>query len=413
MREVPVELDEESVEQLEVERDLLGFETLSEYVRWIVENRAAIDQGTERERLLSAYADRIEALERRLDRLESLESDGSAEAGTGAEAGGDVGAGAGTDAGARAGAGAGGPPDGDAQATAGRDGDAQATTGSGDGHVTAGTGDGQATPGAGRDEHRTAGVDPAEADGVDSTVVPDGDAVAADDGLGADSTRPVDSSGSEGGRDGPDPSDERDDDPGGAGSTGSAPTESTARERPGSTSADSPGSTPESAEEAGVTSMHLAPERVSRISGDPVSKDADVLRGVETERLDELTRRAVAKTREKLDRDVETGLSYRSNTTLADSEVRPGDDIADLDALDLPGRSEETLERRREVAGRALALLRDRGEARRSDFVDELYESHPAGYDTESGWWNCIKAALKQVEAVDGGEGRRVWRYVG
>jgi hypothetical protein len=173
------------------------------------------------------------------------------------------------------------------------------------------------------------------------------------------------------------------------------------------------GGTSESAEEAGVTSMNLAPERVSRISGDPIAENADVLSGVETDRLDELTRRAVAKTREQLDRTVETGLSYRSSTSLADEDVRAGDDIANLDELDLPGRSEETVAPRRVAAGHALAFLRDVGEARRSDFVDALYEEFPAGYDTESGWWNCIKEALKQVEAVDGGAGARVWRFRG
>ena len=91
--------------------------------------------------------------------------------------------------------------------------------------------------------------------------------------------------------------------------------------------------------------------------------------------------------------------------------VRPGEDVTDLDALSIPGRSAETLEKRRHAVGRALAYLRDEGRARRSDFVDALYEECPAGYDTTDGWWRCVKEGLKQVDAVEGGEGTRVWRY--
>lgn len=161
-----------------------------------------------------------------------------------------------------------------------------------------------------------------------------------------------------------------------------------------------------------VDAANLAPERVERISEDPVAEDAGVLGSVETERLDELTRRAVAKTRKRLNRDVQTGLEYASSTSLAGSDLRPGEDVVDLESLDVPGYGED-VERRREAAGRAIAYLRDEGRARKSDFVDALYEDCPAGYDTPDGWWRCVKRALKQVDAVDGGDGARVWRFDG
>jgi hypothetical protein len=344
MREITLELDAATVEQLDVELDLLGFERRSEYLRWLIDNRASIDQGTEHDRLLHAYADRLDALERRLDALETMENDADPvephDSATGAE----------------------GPTH-----AAGEDTAELQIRGSPDSTRT--------VPGAEADVPSGSG----------STATRSEPPTTAAEQTTASRSKTIDA-------------DET------ASTTGPTP------DADGRSTEPTAGT---SAEESGVTSMNLAPERVSRISEDPIAQDADVLSGVETERLDELTRRAVAKTRDTLDRTVETGLSYRSSTSLADDDVRVGDDITDLDALDLPGRSEETIAPRRTAAGHALAFLRDVGEARRADFVDAIYEEFPAGYDTESGWWNCIKRALKQVDAVEGGEGTRVWRFVG
>lgn len=373
MPEVVVRLDEATAEQLDVERELLGFDSRAEYLAWIVENRAAIDKGTERERLLSAYEDRIEALERRLDELEALDDDDTpskpaASDSTSADDRSNT-----TDS-PRA-------TDQPESASNGRplhtESEGEASEAPDQPAVTANRGGqsaGTSVPADPDDTDPASGDDSGEPANPETTATAD-DSQADDRGLaGVDRIE---------------------------GST-SVPG------NPGSS-----GQQSKSAQEAGVESMHLDPERVSRVSEDTVSEDADVLSGVETDRLDELSRRAVAKTRKQLDRDVETGLSYRSTTSLADSDVRPGDDIADLDSLELPGRSEDTLRKRQEAAGHALAFLRDQGRARRSEFVDALYETCPAEYGTEDGWWGCIKEALKQVDAVDGGQGTRVWRFDG
>lgn len=154
----------------------------------------------------------------------------------------------------------------------------------------------------------------------------------------------------------------------------------------------------------------LTPERVKRIADDDLSRNVDELNGVATSRIDEMARRAVARTRKRLGREVETGLRYRSTAAMSD-DVRPGEDVADLDSIDVPGYDDDLVERRREAVGAALAYLRDEGEAIRSDVVDALYEDYPAGYDSETGWWNCIKRGFRQVPAVKGGEGRRKWAY--
>ncbi|WP_394741511.1 hypothetical protein [Natronococcus roseus] len=157
----------------------------------------------------------------------------------------------------------------------------------------------------------------------------------------------------------------------------------------------------------------LTPERVTRVSEDDVGADATVLETVRFDRLDELSRRAVAETRSRLDREVETGLEYRSTASLGRESLRSGADLVDLDALSVPGRSADRRERRRAVAGRAIAFLRDEGRARKATVVGELYDSYPVGYETADGWWTFLKDVFEQVDAVEGGAGSRVWRYVG
>lgn len=324
MPEIRLELSDADVKKLDTEVDLLGFEDRGAYLRWIIGNRAAIEQGTERDQLLTEYQTRVDELESAL---------AEREAGGGRE---------------------------DASTAASAD---ESTT--------------SKNPAAAGGEAPTAST--ADADANEAGQVADAAGAArerATDGSGAANAS------ASGGRDG----------------AGAAE--------------------PERREDAGEPvglDGNFAPERVERFEDESLGSHANQLRGVEGERLDEFARRAVAKTRERLGREPSTGLDYRSGTRIArsSSDVRPGEDLVDLDSLDVPGRSESTCAPRREAVGAALAYLRDVDRAKKGDFVDELYAEYPAGYDTESGWWRCIKRGLKDAPVVDGGgEGSRVWAYV-
>ncbi|WP_254862567.1 hypothetical protein [Halovivax gelatinilyticus] len=304
MQTLSLELDEETMETLEVERSLIGFESRAAYVRWIIQHRAAIEQEADAGEVLTAYSERIAKLE---SRLASIEADD-------------------------------------------------------DGPELPATGDAIGSSDDIRPE-----------DGSEPTEATSGKRTTADGGWTSTTT--------------------------GESSIG--------ENSNGSQLSASPSSVSEE-----ICATNLRPERVERIRDDALSDDAGVLGSVEGDRLDELSRRAVAKTRETLNRDVETGLEYRSSTDLADTagDIRPGDDVADLDSIDVPGRSGDLVDQRRELVGRALAHLRDEGAARKSDFVDALYEEYPAGYGSPGGWWRCLKRGLKQVESVGGGDGSRIWR---
>jgi hypothetical protein len=161
---------------------------------------------------------------------------------------------------------------------------------------------------------------------------------------------------------------------------------------------------------ASAMESNLAPS-VDRIEDDALADSADALSNVEGARLDEFARRAVAQTRERLGDGVGSGIDYDSSRAI-DEDRRLGEDIADLDAIEVKGYDEELIARRRRAVGAALALLKDREEAKRSDFVDAFYEEYPAGYDSESAWWDCIKQGLRQVDrVVPARDGGQIWRF--
>jgi hypothetical protein len=329
MPEIRLELSDADVRKLDTEVDLLGFEDRGAYLRWIIGNRAAIEQGTERDQLLTEYQARVAELEGALAEREA--ASGREDAATAASA--------------------------DSARTA------DGATGRDDGAAARRSDESPAGSDADAVEEASAGAAGARRErATDGSGTAAASASSGDDGAGA-------------------PDREARDDPSDPVALGG----------------------------------NFAPERVERFEDDSLGSHANQLRGVEGERLDEFARRAVAKTRERLGREPSTGLDYRSGTRIArsSSDVRPGEDLVDLDSLDVPGRSESTCAPRREAVGAALAYLRDVDRAKKGDFVDELYAEYPAEYDTESGWWRCIKRGLKDAPVVDGGgEGSRVWTYV-
>lgn len=154
----------------------------------------------------------------------------------------------------------------------------------------------------------------------------------------------------------------------------------------------------------------------ARVGGDAdeVADLASALAGVTEDRLDEITRQAVARTRKELGEGDGggTGLSYDAENTLRSDGPPPGAEITDLSAIEVPGHDDALVRRRREAVGAALAFLKEVKSARRSEFIDALYDDYPAGYDTEGGWWRCVKRGLSQVDRVDGAdEGSRTWRF--
>jgi len=84
-----------------------------------------------------------------------------------------------------------------------------------------------------------------------------------------------------------------------------------------------------------------------------------------------------------------------------------------IDEAELPGTG-STLAARRDALLAAYEYLTENPSASRSDFLDNVYPEHPAGFETADGWWNAIQPALKELPGVDPPEERgHLWRFLG
>ncbi|MCO8265765.1 helix-turn-helix domain-containing protein [Haloferax sp. AB510] len=84
-----------------------------------------------------------------------------------------------------------------------------------------------------------------------------------------------------------------------------------------------------------------------------------------------------------------------------------------IERADLPG-SGPMLDARREALSAAYQYLTDHPEAKKADFLRDVYRDYPAGFESAEGWWNAIQPALKQLPGVDPPEERgHIWHFLG
>ncbi|SER69273.1 hypothetical protein [Natrinema salaciae] len=84
-----------------------------------------------------------------------------------------------------------------------------------------------------------------------------------------------------------------------------------------------------------------------------------------------------------------------------------------MTAVDLPGTG-AMLEARRKALLASYEYLIDHPSARKSDFLENVYPDHSAGFETDEGWWNAIQPALKELPGVDPPEERgHIWNFLG
>ena len=82
-------------------------------------------------------------------------------------------------------------------------------------------------------------------------------------------------------------------------------------------------------------------------------------------------------------------------------------------SADLPG-SGPMLDARREALSGAYDYLARHPEAKKGDFLRDVYHDYPAGFESPEGWWNAIQPALKQLPGVEPPEERgHIWHFLG
>lgn len=81
--------------------------------------------------------------------------------------------------------------------------------------------------------------------------------------------------------------------------------------------------------------------------------------------------------------------------------------------MELPGSGPRLLDRQDAILA-AYDYLRDHPSAKKSDFLEDVYPEHPAGFSTGEGWWNVIQPALKELPQVDPPKERgHIWHFLG
>jgi len=84
-----------------------------------------------------------------------------------------------------------------------------------------------------------------------------------------------------------------------------------------------------------------------------------------------------------------------------------------VEDVDLPGTG-KTLKSREAALVAAYEYLQEYPEAKKSDFLQDVYSEHPAGFETAEGWWNALQPALADLPGVDPPEERgHIWHFLG
>lgn len=84
-----------------------------------------------------------------------------------------------------------------------------------------------------------------------------------------------------------------------------------------------------------------------------------------------------------------------------------------IDQVDLPGTG-KTLVARKQALLAAYEYLQEHPEAKKSDFLQDVFPENPAEYETAEGWWNAMQPALAELPGVKPPEERgHIWHFLG
>lgn len=128
-------------------------------------------------------------------------------------------------------------------------------------------------------------------------------------------------------------------------------------------------------------------------------------------KLNELVDRGVLRTRKVGSRSRVWWVPMETDD--ADDETGDQERRRLIEDVDLPGTG-KTLEARRNALQAAYDYLQEYPEAKKSDFLQDVYPEHPAEFETAEGWWNAIQPALADLPGVDPPEERgHIWHFLG
>lgn len=139
-----------------------------------------------------------------------------------------------------------------------------------------------------------------------------------------------------------------------------------------------------------------------------VMKAVDCSRRTAHNKLNELVERGVLETRKVGSRSRVWWTPIERPRESTESEIE--ELVADVD---LPGTG-KTLVSRQEALIAAYEYLKKHPEAKKSDFLQDVFPENPAGFETAEGWWNAIQPALADLPGVNPPKERgHIWHFMG
>jgi DNA-binding Lrp family transcriptional regulator len=127
-------------------------------------------------------------------------------------------------------------------------------------------------------------------------------------------------------------------------------------------------------------------------------------------KLNELVDRGILKTRKVGSRSRVWWVPIEEQAK--ETDVGPSPEVL-VEGADLPGTG-RTLESRQDALLAAYTYLQEHPEAKKSDFLQDVFPEYPAEFQTADGWWNAIQPALADLPGVDPPKERgHVWHFLG
>jgi DNA-binding transcriptional ArsR family regulator len=153
-------------------------------------------------------------------------------------------------------------------------------------------------------------------------------------------------------------------------------------------------------------------DRARPLTAGDIADALDCSRRTAHNKLGELTERGLLRTRKVGARSRVWWTPLEESGSVDDDARRSAATDAAYD-VDLPGTGER-LERRREALLAAYDYLSDHTEAKKADFLRDVYPDYRAEFESAEGWWNAIQPALREMPGVDPPKERgHIWHYLG
>ena len=165
------------------------------------------------------------------------------------------------------------------------------------------------------------------------------------------------------------------------------------------------------AEEA-LSVFEAREDRARPVTAGDVAEALDCSRRTAHNKLGTLTEEGVLRTRKVGARSRVWWIPIEAEQDQSEPTRRPAVTDAAHD-VDLPG-SGDTLEQRRDALLAAYDYLSDHPEAKKADFLRDVYPEHSAAFESAEGWWNAIQPALRELPGVDPPKERgHIWHDLG